>query len=366
MEDEIMVINLSNTQPQGPKNLETLENKTIDGTQNTIRLNRGVTANRPASPQVGDLYYDTTENSLYIYRVSGWTYFFVPDVPGIPTSLSGSPVNQGVLLSWVAPVFDGGSSVTDYSIQYSSNSGSTYSTFSDGTSTLTSTTVTGLTNGTSYLFRVAAINEVGTGLYTQSISVTPAPPVVTGGTLTSDSTYYYRTFTGNGTLSISGGAVSFDYLLVAGGGGSGGGGSTGYYSGGGGAGGLLSGTTSLTVANYPVVIGSGGAAGTQSADNGFAGTNGSDSTVAGFTAIGGGGGGGNTTTIDSIAGKGRSGGSGGGGALYSTANGGGAGTSGQGFAGGGTTGTSGGGGGGSHLVEMVDLEYLLLDIQEVR
>ena len=42
-------------------------------------------------------------------------------------------------------------------------------------------------------------------------------PVVTGGTLTSDSTYYYRTFTGNGTLTITGGTVSCDLLTIAGG-----------------------------------------------------------------------------------------------------------------------------------------------------
>ena len=47
---------------------------------------------------------------------------------------------------------------------------------------------------------------------------------VTGGTLTSDATYYYRTFTANGTLAVTGAALSAD-ILVVGGGGSGGGGS---------------------------------------------------------------------------------------------------------------------------------------------
>ena len=307
----------------------------------------GITANRPASPSVGTLYYDTTENRLYVYKSSGWTYLFLAEAPGIPTSFSATVSNQSVILSWIAPAYDGGFAITDYLIEYSSNSGSTWTAFSHTESNLTSITVTGLTNNTTYLFRIAAINSIGTGSYTSSVSSTPSFPSVSGGTLTSDSTYYYRSFTTNDTLSVSIGSVSMDYILVGGGGGSGGGGDSGYFSGGGGAGGFLSGTTSLAVASYPVIIGSGGAGGTQSADVGVAGTNGSNSTAIGLTALGGGGGGGNSTTILGISGKGRDGASGGGGALYSTTSGGGSGTTGQGNAGGGTTGASGGGGGGS-------------------
>lgn len=47
----------------------------------------------------------------------------------------------------------------------------------------------------------------------------PSPPVVTGGTLTSDATYYYRVFTAGGTLSVTNGPLSCDVLIVAGGGG---------------------------------------------------------------------------------------------------------------------------------------------------
>ena len=43
-------------------------------------------------------------------------------------------------------------------------------------------------------------------------------PVVAGGTLSSDETYYYRAFTTNDTFSVSGGNISVDYMLVAGGG----------------------------------------------------------------------------------------------------------------------------------------------------
>ena len=58
-------------------------------------------------------------------------------------------------------------------------------------------------------------------------------PVVSGGTLASDATYYYRTFTANGTLEVSAKAVNFDVLVISGAGGGGG-----FFGGGGGAGGV--------------------------------------------------------------------------------------------------------------------------------
>jgi hypothetical protein len=58
----------------------------------------------------------------------------------------------------------------------------TWHTFSDGTSTSTSTTVTGLTGGTVYEFRVAAVNSVGQGAWSNTVTGTPTtgPVVLTG------------------------------------------------------------------------------------------------------------------------------------------------------------------------------------------
>jgi uncharacterized repeat protein (TIGR02543 family)/LPXTG-motif cell wall-anchored protein len=64
-------------------------------------------------------------------------------------------------------------------IQYSSNNGSTWSTFSHPISTANSITVTGLSNGTSYLFRVAAVNLFGAGEYSSTISAMPLGPSFT-------------------------------------------------------------------------------------------------------------------------------------------------------------------------------------------
>jgi hypothetical protein len=90
--------------------------------------------------------------------------------PGVPTSLFVTAGNGQVSLSWTAPSNDGGAAITDYTVQYSTDigggTGSTWATFSRAASATANATVTGLTNGTSYKFRVAAVNSAGTGEYT--------------------------------------------------------------------------------------------------------------------------------------------------------------------------------------------------------
>ena len=77
-------------------------------------------------------------------------------------------------MSWTAPASDGGSAVTGYVVTpYVGYCAAAAETFS---STATTQTVTGLTNGTQYRFRVQAINAVGTSGYsTVTNPVTPAP-----------------------------------------------------------------------------------------------------------------------------------------------------------------------------------------------
>ena len=66
---------------------------------------------------------------------------------------------------WVAPA-NGGSAITGYALQYTTNGGTSYVTVTANSGTTAVTrTVTGLTAGTSYRFRVAAINAVGTSTY---------------------------------------------------------------------------------------------------------------------------------------------------------------------------------------------------------
>jgi hypothetical protein len=93
--------------------------------------------------------------------------------PDAPTPTAG---NASVSLSWTAPSANG-SAITDYKIYYATSAGGTYTLFSDTVTTTTSVTVTGLTNGTAYYFKVAAVNAVGdSALSAASTSSTPAAP----------------------------------------------------------------------------------------------------------------------------------------------------------------------------------------------
>ncbi|MFN9369178.1 MAG: fibronectin type III domain-containing protein [Planctomycetia bacterium] len=104
-------------------------------------------------------------------------------VAGVPTGVTGAARDAAVELEWVAPVDNGGASITGYKVEYSSNAGTTWDVFSS--SATSPTMVTGLTNGQAYVFRVSAVNVAGTGAAGQSGSVTPrtvagAPTGVTG------------------------------------------------------------------------------------------------------------------------------------------------------------------------------------------
>jgi len=99
----------------------------------------------------------------------------LPTTPGTPTNLVGTFGNALVSLTWTAPTSNGGNTITNYYYKYSSDNGNNWSTPALTGSSSASYTVTGLTNGTSYIFQVAAVNGVGTGSYSSSsASVTPA------------------------------------------------------------------------------------------------------------------------------------------------------------------------------------------------
>ena len=99
--------------------------------------------------------------------------------PAAPTNVVVTPGNSQAILTWPAPPFDGGAAITNYVIQFSSNTGRSWTTVGRAASAATTATVTGLVNGTSYIFRVAAVNSVGTGVYSiNSNSVRPVAAAV--------------------------------------------------------------------------------------------------------------------------------------------------------------------------------------------
>lgn len=131
-----------------------------------ITITNGPTAN---TEDIGE----QNTGAVYVFRRASSNTF-----PGAPTSVSGLPAQFQVTLGWTAPS-DGGSSITDYVIQFSSDTGVTWTTFNDGISTSAGTSVLGLTPGTAYVFRVAAVNAVGQGVYSSvTNSITPTAPTV--------------------------------------------------------------------------------------------------------------------------------------------------------------------------------------------
>lgn len=119
---------------------------------------------------------------------------FAPDAP---TGLTPTSGNTQVSLSWTAPANNGGSAITDYVIDYKLSSDSSWSTFADGVSTGTTGTVTGLTNGSSYDFRVSAVNAIGQGSASGTATAIPAtvPGAPTIGTATGGNAQASVTFT---------------------------------------------------------------------------------------------------------------------------------------------------------------------------
>lgn len=89
-----------------------------------------------------------------------------PSRPAAPTATAG---DEQVSVAWVAPA-DGGSPLTDYTIQFSVDAGQNWTPIVDGVGVGTTLTHTSLTNGESYTYRVAATNANGTGSFSLASS----------------------------------------------------------------------------------------------------------------------------------------------------------------------------------------------------
>ena len=92
-------------------------------------------------------------------------------VPGAPTSVSATANNSSATVSWTAPANNGGSPVTGYTV--TSDTGQTCTTSG------TSCTVNGLTNGSTYRFTVVATNLSGNSLPSASSNAI-TPTTLTG------------------------------------------------------------------------------------------------------------------------------------------------------------------------------------------
>ena len=92
-------------------------------------------------------------------------------VPGAPTSLTVTPDQTSVDLSWAAPTDTGGTAITEYQYRFTTGS-SAGGTWTDTDSTTTSQTITGLDADTEYTFQVRAVNSVGNSAASTAVTET--------------------------------------------------------------------------------------------------------------------------------------------------------------------------------------------------
>ena len=113
-------------------------------------------------------------------------------VPGAPTGLTATPGNSQVTLSWAAPT-SGGAAISGYLIyEGTSPRHETGKPVNGSLVNGTSYTVTGLANGTTYYFRVTAVNTAGEGPSSAEMPVTLQPIVSSSGPPTSPDVQHHQ------------------------------------------------------------------------------------------------------------------------------------------------------------------------------
>jgi titin len=159
-----------------------VEYKTTSPTAAWVRFPRVASNATTATvtPLVNGTFYTfrvTAVNPAGIGPTSVATDVVMPvTVPAVPLNVVAVAGDKLARLTWEKPVTDGGLPITDYVVEYRSTADVAWTTFADGTSTATAATVTGLTNGVTYVFRITARSSFGTG----SPSAVSSPVVVMG------------------------------------------------------------------------------------------------------------------------------------------------------------------------------------------
>ncbi len=125
---------------------------------------------------VAATFYDVTSGSNGFGAGSGWdrvTGWGSPDGnalaaqlgvltrPGAPTAVSATPGDGQAAVSWTAPSTNGGVALTQYRVTATASNNSTSTQTVSGAPPAATLVFSGLTNGTSYTFTVAASNDAG-------------------------------------------------------------------------------------------------------------------------------------------------------------------------------------------------------------
>jgi hypothetical protein len=125
-----------------------------------------------------NLYCDITDSVTGVTTSSPQcTITWTSTAPNAPTIGVSSAADKSFTINWTAPTDDGGSAITGYYVQNSTNGGASWSTailVSAGTTSYNWSGNGIIYNGNTYIGQVAAVNDVGTGTYS-GISVGRVP-----------------------------------------------------------------------------------------------------------------------------------------------------------------------------------------------
>jgi hypothetical protein len=134
------------------------------------------------------------------------------NAPLAPTNLQGVPGDGRAVLNWSVPSVEGDAPINDYVVESSEDGGVTWIRMDDGVSTATTSSMTGLTNGIGYLFRVAAVSRIGQSDWAVGSAVVPAalPSSPSGVTAVLVNGEVVVTWT---EPDVTGGSPIIDYVL---------------------------------------------------------------------------------------------------------------------------------------------------------
>ncbi|HYL65635.1 MAG TPA: fibronectin type III domain-containing protein, partial [Nitrosopumilaceae archaeon] len=189
----------STTQVAISVNSVDLSGKPITGMSTVIRYTNGTTITEGFTPisftvtsgttyvvhvrdygnNVFNHWSDGTTNSYFTITPTQNTvltaYYSTASVTTVPTSLTATAASSQINLSWTAPTSNGGSAITGYKIERSTDSGTTWSTIVANTANTAITySDTGLAASSTYTYRVSAINSIGTSSPSNTASATTA------------------------------------------------------------------------------------------------------------------------------------------------------------------------------------------------
>src|SRR2546426_1095765 len=150
----------------------------IDGTTNSVL------STLPVGSGPHGIGINPNTNMIYVGNYYGKSVSAIsdssspPTAPQPPTGLKATTVSPSQInLSWTAPTNNGGSAITGYKIQRSTDGGTTWNTIVASTSHSWYSDYF-LSASTTYTYRVSTINAIGTSLPSSSASATTSPATI--------------------------------------------------------------------------------------------------------------------------------------------------------------------------------------------